>query len=389
MTAFFFLSALLLNPQNPSFSANSVAPTSTQARLARYEPRLVAFDNDPQLKVKTSMRSLEALFPSLWDGFTRKAKVIIQREESAREFDSASLGVYCSEVSVHDLMDAMAASVLGRWEAIPKGYRFLVSSSELDHAYMPKSDRFRDLNRKGMEFMKQAQGLSEDTRKRLEAGEALPYDALNPAMQGLGKDMLHTIMEEELAKLPPGTRIGIESDDDSQATIQMTREPSKGFDSYYLTLAKKGEGSATWNVNNYEQRKAEGLQPGSTLNRSKVYTPKKNEISREDAIDSPLMKKPVSLQMRGALLPQVLRKLHEEYGLNFVCDALHTFPQPATVQFKSIPLGVALERLTELYPNTEWELRKSNILVYRSALNPARDPSKGHEETQGTRRSVL
>ncbi|MCX6378152.1 MAG: hypothetical protein NT023_01535 [Armatimonadetes bacterium] len=387
MLGVYLLLASLLVPQNPSLTTNSVTSDKGQSQLVRYEPRFVTFDNDPQLRIKTSLRSLEAPFPALWEGFTRKARVVIQREDAAREFDNSTLGVFCSDTSVHDLMDAVAASVLARWEAIPKGYRFLVSSSELDSAYLPKSERFRDLNRKGMDFMRQVKNLPGETRRRLESGESLPYGALSPAMQALGKDMLHTIMEEELQKLPQGTQLAIESEDYSQASIKLSREPAKGFDSFYISLAKQGAGSAMWNVNNYEQRRAEGLQPGTASEKSKVYAPKKYEISRDDALESPLMKRVVTLQLRSALLPQVLRKLHEEYGLNFVCDAVNTFPRPATVQFKSLSLGAALDRLTELYPNTEWELRKSNILVYRSASNPARDPSKGHEEFQLSRRS--
>lgn len=388
MTRRYLLCAALLASQAPAFAADPAKPEPRQARLARYEPRLVAFDSDPQLRVKTSLRSLEAPFPYLWDGFMRKAKIVIQRDDSAREFDNASLGVFCNDVTVHDVMDAMAASVLARWEAIPKGYRFLVNNTELDNAYMPKSERFRELNRKGMEFMSQLRDLPEEARKRLESGQALPYNALTPSMQALGKEMLHAIMEEELQKLPPGTQLAIESEDYSQASVKLSREPSKGFDSYYISLMKEGAGSAMWNVNNYERRKAEGAQVGTTADKSKVYTPKKYEISRDDALENPLMKKNVSLQMRDALLPQVLKRLHEEYGVNFVCDAVRNFPRAATIQFKSVALGDALDRLTKLYPDTEWELRKSNILVYRSASNPARDPAKGREEVRNSKRSA-
>ncbi len=378
------LCASLTIPQSTPVQANLAPNKASSIKLAHSARVACSFDNDPLLKAKTTVRSLENPYTTLWEGFARKAKVVIQRAESARELDTNSLGVYCTAVTVHDLMDAMAANVLGRWEAIPKGYRFLTSATEMDMVFMPKSERSRERNRKGMEFMGQTKSLPQEVQKCLEAGQPVSFNALPPEMQTLGKEMLHTIIEEQLAKLPPGTHLGLESDDYSQAVLKIGRESVKGFDSYYISLERRGAGSATWNVNNYEQRRAEGMQPGTTVGQGKLFVPEKHELSRDDAKERPLLKKMVSLQMRNTTLPQVLRKLNLEYNLNFVCDPISAFPQLATIDFKGITLGEALDRLTELYPKTEWELRKSNILVYRSATNPANDPDKGHDEAIST-----
>jgi hypothetical protein len=38
-----------------------------------------------------------------------------------------------------------------------------------------------------------------------------------------------------------------------------------------------------------------------------------------------------------------------------------------------MPLGQALDELTRIYPDTEWEWRKYGFLVVRGPMNPMRD----------------
>jgi hypothetical protein len=51
-------------------------------------------------------------------------------------------------------------------------------------------------------------------------------------------------------------------------------------------------------------------------------------------------------------------------------------PQRANVHLPLMPLGEALDQLTQIYKGTEWEWRKYGVLVVRGPSNPVRDRSK-------------
>lgn len=56
-------------------------------------------------------------------------------------------------------------------------------------------------------------------------------------------------------------------------------------------------------------------------------------------------------------------------------------PQRADVRLYRMTLGKALDRLTEIYQDTEWEWRKYGFPVIRGPRNPARTtkPTKPQE----------
>ena len=339
--------------------------------------KMVTFDNDSRLKVTTSLQKSEVRHDVLWGHIMRQAKVTIEREEAAREFDNSPLTMCCNNVSIHDLMDAVAARILARWEKIPKGYRFLVSSNELDTVYKPKSPKQRDFFRQGMEFVGRMKNLPDDQQRSLETGA--PYSSLPPAMQNFAHEIVRSFVQDMLENQPPGSQAEFASDDYSNATMRVQKQSVQGFDMYAISLSKPG-GGGSWSVNNYEQKMAAGGQAGTSADKSKVYVPKKYEVTHDNALKTPLLKQLVSLRMRNVSLPQALRKLNEKYSLNFVSDPPTEFPQTATIEFTNRPLGELLDRLTELYPHTEWELRKSNILLYRCAKNSIHDPSTAQDE---------
>ena len=291
-------SAILIGQNSPQVSPPTATPVRPPSVKANSKKSL-NFDNDVRLKVKTTLKANEMTHVSLWEHIAFKAKVKIEREAAANEFDDSPLVLCCNDVSIHDLMDSVAARVLARWETIPKGYRFLVSSNELDFAYMPKDEKQREFFRKGMAFAKEIQKLPQETQQRFAVGESVPYGSFNPAMQSFVRDLAHSIGEDVLANAAPGSRLGVDITDLSDAGMKVVKVPAEGFDSYNITFSKPGM-SGTFSVNNYEQRRAEGMQPGVKGGAGSLYAPKKHDLKHEDAKERPLLKKVVSIQIGRA-----------------------------------------------------------------------------------------
>lgn len=336
------------------------------------------FQNDTRLKAPITVRELEATHVFLWSKCADNARLRIEREQKLAELDHDPVVVYC-QGKVWDVMDALAARILTRWEKTPKGYRMLVSRRELDLSYMPKSDKERELNRKGFEMVELRKQLPPEVREQLESGQRVPFDSLSPEMQNLQRDLVRSAIEDLLATAPEGTKASIDPDNLVNTFVQIEKRDTHGFESYWIRLGKPGAGSVSRRVTNYEKRMEEGAIPGSKAGKGEVYTPKKYALSREDALKTPLFKQKITLKMRDVRLPQVLIRLHEKYGLNFVTDSYAQFSKKASVAFERIPMGEAMNRLMELYPKTEWELRKTNMLIFRSPTNPVHDPEVGED----------
>ena len=361
---------------------NNATPEDTSPKTHKTQNQIVqkiTFLNDPLLSSKITIREKEATHAFLWKRLRENTGLLIEREESVADLDNAQIVVYCEKSSVRSVMDALAARILARWEKIPKGYLFLVSSKELESVYKPKTLLQRDIYRKGMEMVSLIKQLPQDVRQQLNAGEAVPFGSFSPEMQNLQRDLVRLSVKESLMGEPEGTRTSFCTDDFSDATIKIIDENAKGFDCYGITINKASAGQIYHSVNNFEQRMEEGGIAGTNADKYAIYAPKKYELSREDALKTSLLKQRISLKMQEARLPQVLIKLHEKYGVNFMSDAYSTFPQKANINFDQITLGEALNKLMELYPKTEWELRKSRFLIFRSPQNIVHDPSTEHD----------
>jgi hypothetical protein len=95
-------------------------------------------------------------------------------------------------------------------------------------------------------------------------------------------------------------------------------------------------------------------------------------LTQEAAKRLPALERKVTIQMRDVSFPEVLRYLHNVYNIAYVCDPGGVMPQRANVNIVNMPLGKALDRLTQIYKDTEWEWRKLNFLLLRGPQNPSR-----------------
>ena len=108
-----------------------------------------------------------------------------------------------------------------------------------------------------------------------------------------------------------------------------------------------------------------------------LYETRKFELTRMEARDLPVFQQKITLTGKQMTFPQVLQSLHQKYGISYVCDPQRYMPQRADIKIPSLPLGDALDYLTGVFHDTEWEWRKYNVLIVRGPLNPARDKTKG------------
>ncbi len=336
------------------------------------------FETDKRLNKRMTVTADSIRHVALWAKIKDTAGVRIEREPSAAEFDDAYILLAGKAMTTRAVMDAVAARVMTRWEKTEdKSYRLLVPSREMDNVHMPKTETEQERFSEARKFM---DGLSEvppELRDRILNGDKMEVADLPPSLQDPLLGMYQTIVDELSSR---GKDIPFEGSGLRNGRMRLTRDPDKRFERWVFNVAVKDAGSSGWRFNNYEEMKKERENARRKLAASKgtdtLYIPVRNEITAKDAQRLSAMKRTVRLNLDAATLSEVLMQLHRVYNISFVCDPEMVKPARRSVNLTPMPLWDAMNRLTEIFPRTEWEVRKSGIIVVRGPENPARDKSK-------------
>lgn len=350
-------------------------------QAANAESSQTYFEKDPRLKVSLTARSPAWTHLRLWSALYRKTGVPLEREEGASEFDDNTVALGFNGVSARAVMDAAAARVLARWERTERnGYRLPVPQRELDFVFLAKNEHQRELFGAGVEFIRDLSALPQEEQARIGSGQFIPFASLPANMQRSVGQMLQALSREfqERDRAMGSARPPIPFEDLPSANFRVERQPANGFNRLALTVRFTSVRRTTgWSINDYEQQKqareaARRRRPAGELDA--LYAPRKFEVSQEEAKRLPALQKRITLSLANVTFPEVLQRLHAKYGLAFLSDPTQHMPQKATIRLVSVPLGEALDRLTEIYQDTEWEWRKYGVLIVRGPSNPARDP---------------
>lgn len=372
------LVAMILTGAMASSQSLKTGPTA-----ADDAPRRTHFETDPRLEAPMTVQSPAYAQRRLWQGITRNTKTRIERHPWARDLDDVPVCLAGNAVSARALMDAAAARVLARWEWTDRNaYRLLSPEWELDEVFGAQSEEERERFQSGREFIRVLNALPADERASLESGNPVSFASLPPGMRIAVGAMLDPLVREQKKKgweVFPAERI-------NEASLRLGRLPATEFDRLFLTLKVPGGNGAGFRINDYETRKQDrdaarqGRQragkPGKPEDLDDLYVPKRFEVSPEQAKRLPTLKRLVTLDGQNVSFPDVLLLLYKQYGIPFVSDPKIVMPQRADVHLSSMPLGEALDRLTEIYKDTEWEWRKYGVLVVRGPSNGARHPKQ-------------
>jgi hypothetical protein len=351
-------------PQEKTIAEPPAAPPKTQTY----------FERDPRLRVPLSQRAGKTIYKEIWSQITRYTKVPIEREEAAREFDDAQIAVGYHKRPARDVMDAIAAHTKTRWERTQQnGYEYLVSEREMN-SHKAKNAHQIDRYAQGALFVNELNSLSPEEQKRIRSGDFLLLHSLPQGMQRAVAGVMDALDREYIAR---GSENELRSSNFTPETrVQFEQKPQRGFNRYYITVDIPGIGTAGCAFTDYEEREkeknAERARNQQAGQWDALYSPLHSALTQEEAKRLPALQKKITVQMREVTLPDILRYLHNTYGIAYVCDPPFVMQQRANVNLVDMPLGKALDRLVQLYDKTEWEWRKSNFLILRGPDNPAR-----------------
>lgn len=283
--------------------------------------------------------------------------------------------VACANKSVASLMDALAALCLSRWLRDPKTGYELRDGDLLTNVHLPRTPGERHFHQSGMRFIQSMGTLPEALKTALAQRAIIPVQELPEPMVQAVKDHIKAQNEQSQEWSHRRLEKGFDPEYLDDCTVQMTIQPGALFTVYYIGLywgrtEHTINGGFSFPFNDYPQRKAETDNRIASGDPSIIVTRRFEAMPQ--AKELPELKQVVSLKLKNATLGEVLQYLHETYGVAYVADAV--LSGAANVNIGPLPLADALDRLTELYKDTEWEWRPLGFLVVRGIANPVRLP---------------
>lgn len=367
--------------------ASIVPPADGQSAWTdrgRRQRSATTFETDARLEAKMTQRPGEWRVFQIWNAVTRRTKVRIEREDGAGDIEEGTIAGGWKGVSARAVMDAVAAFYVAPWERTERNsYRLLVPDRERDFTFSAKSDWERQRFAIGREFIRSLERLSPEERSRVDSGRSQPFSALPPEMQQQALGMLEQL---ELEYRSRGVGTSAYGRDLAGATFRLERKPARDFNRLFLTIKVPDVGSTGFRINDYEEKKRQ--REAARTRRAgggpdALYTPVKFEVKPEDARQLPELRRKVEIKLERGTFTDVLQHLHRNHGIAYLASPAIAMPKTARVRLPLMPLHEALDRLTAIFPDTEWEWRRYGFLLVRGPRNPARGPSRGQFSSGG------
>lgn len=318
-------------------------------------------EQDARLEVKLDVHSSPLTGAGIFARIKRTTGIKIQTNPMSLECEKATLTVACKAISARALMDAFAAFYQASWVKIePSKYLLVLGKQSYETAYNSRGKFAQERYAAGRQFVQSLGALPEKERARILSPQGLPFRELPSLMQRQVGQMAEALRQETVEK---GQDIGLPLDRLAETSFQLEQEPTSEFNVFFATINLSGAGSWGWRFDDYENWKRQQNEkrrkrqevPGGV---DDTYETRKFEISQKEARQLPALRRTVEIHVKHRTLVDVLQSLHEKYGIPVLTDTRRTMPQRANVDLGPMPLSEALDRLTEIYQDTEWEYRK-------------------------------
>jgi hypothetical protein len=332
------------------------------------------FEEDSRLKIKVNENRLRVSYLTLLKKLTKETTAPLHFTEASSEFKTQSLAIGCNKSSAFELMDAIAALYLLQWDTDgKKGYRLLPPQNEQDFVLKPQDDFERERFEASEAFLNHLKDAPKPLRAMIASGAFLPIKELPKNLRDDVEDMITALNKTKIKR--GGTVWNMNQL--PNALIGLINNPKENYTNYEFTITIPGIRATGFRYNDYMQRRAEAVRAKSGT--GVVYNTLSNCIKREEAVQSPYLKRRVSISIQNGTLPEVLKALHEKYDIPFVSQANDGLPERTSIKLTNMPLADALDMLKKNYKDTDWEYRKTGYILFWGKTNLARNPLKNHQ----------
>jgi hypothetical protein len=291
-------------------------------------------------------------------------------------------------------MDAIAS--LRDWNWVVSNKRYYLETPRYPARY--ETSEYHHLQREdAQKIVAMSNSLPQNLKKRLTTDyfesptlpdpkdevslSELPEEMRNVAITMIQRMLQHDITENS----PQDFRFLLADIGETKINLIPAPDESGLFTRYRLGFGVINRGGATFDIDDYEQRRKEWQKATQAANNKKTdglqYTPELYQLPRKAQESNPILQQKVSVAFEKETLFQILSKLSAKYNFSFVMDSDDSTQVSASFSCSDLPLHQALDQLMETFSQIPlrkdeiyrtpvgWEQRYSGIIVVRGTRN--------------------
>jgi hypothetical protein len=296
-------------------------------------------------------------------------------------YNTTPLAVFFKNDEVYKVMDAIASLFLSRWA---KKYPEKNTRDPIKYTMLYEGERMIWVPESKEEILRSEaatpfingyltidSGLKERLNDRMalvgNKDNGLPMQDLSAEMQKSIRNMLgvrrivnpneREIPEAEISK--------------SRVIVKYERKPFGIHELYVTVNTEKGSYSSLYS----NSRKV--FESGAIKTETPtLYDTRRFRLPNKEYPKIKELNQIISLKRDNIYMINVVKHIHDSLGISCVTEIKDFIPQIANVNISAMPVWKFMDAVTKVYTDTEWEYRKSGVIVVRGPRNSGRGKSE-------------
>ena len=285
------------------------------------------------------------------------------------DYDKIQCSCFVKNIEVYKVMDGLAGLFLTRWTKDGVDRYIMTDPFEFTIGWIPKNPEEIERCEVSLPFLNDYMRLPTELQKNLKDNDdipsrdnGIPFSKLPEPMQ----QCLYKMMEVENKYREKGNFVSPEEILNSRITVD--NESERGNIELFICVNTKNRSGGSRYSNTKYLIDNGILRPSN----EKTYACKKWDIDRKEYKKVKTLQQEITLNSSYFVM-DILNYLHQNFDISCVSEPQKNIPMRGRVEVSKMPLWQFLEKMPEIFPETEWEYRKSEILVVRGPRNAARD----------------
>lgn len=372
----------------PNSFAQGNATTTTGAKPATDKPNLLERDGRLSKRI-TIVADEDSTVGKVLRALTVAGPVRLKLGEELEGMRNHPIRVRFEDIPLRDAMDAIATLHQFQWERLGSDQYVLRHRKNFLDGFLPTDPVRIEQAAMGKRIFAEFERLTLGQKEALTTPESMvSLSELPPAMQEQIR-ALYESLDSERAKSgnpalqDPTNLIG------AKVRLETTEQPLYT----QRTLVMQGSNlSSRWSFHDVAERLKADADAIASGKRTPPYNPQDYTVTPDDLFkNSPNTTtrpqqegteptvtldtlEPVPVLQAASVLAESVRKV--KGNGSYVLDTEQFQASPVPVFLKQIRVSEAINKLAKLYPETEWEFRKSGLLIVRGKINGGKKTSK-------------
>jgi hypothetical protein len=325
---------------------------------------------EARLEQMLALTTTSQTVSELLERIQRRTGVALLISNEARAYRALRLGMTPDTVSCRALLDALAALELYRWVRVDER-RYELREPDRTARTPARQALQSAVAQSGLALRDEFAKLKPESQQKLASGTYVPFASLPTGIRKAIAALVEARNQEEASGRRETVPLSMRDVEVGEVAFQTETLPNRTHYRLFYRYRYDADGNMKSGAILFDDASERAARRAASSEAQAEYVPVRYEVAPKDAKERPELQRLVSLNARNMTYAEAAARL---CGLAKV-PALYIIERSARrsdLSIPRLPLGEALDRLADRFPDNEWELRRMGYLIVREPGNAAR-----------------